>query len=80
MIVSILSAAHGNDERPPHDAAVLLGVIRQLSQLLDSESKVLCEIESWLHRLCKEHAVGKRFCSTLFQLEQTGLWCCYAAH
>jgi len=61
MTVSVLNSANNGDERPPHDAAILLGVIKQLSQLLESNSMALGGIETWLHTLCKEQTIGECF-------------------
>ena len=53
----LVLTASGED-RPLHDVSVLLSMIGQLCQLLDGNSSLVADIESWLIRLCKEQTVG----------------------
>jgi hypothetical protein len=51
---------------------ILLGVIKELAQLLDTDSSALQDLESWLLRLCKEQSIGKLI---VFHMQQHNTFC-----
>ena len=75
MTVSVLTGDGANDDRPVHDATILLGIIKQLCQLIDSSTPCLSDVESWLHRLCSEQVIGKSWHVILLASVQ-----CHAIH